>query len=79
MSILADFEAPFLRGDVNADGEFNVADAVLLQKWLSNLTDEELANWKAADLCEDRKLNVFDVCMMKHELQMSGEVQETVG
>lgn len=71
MSILADFETSFLRGDVNADGKFNSADVVLLQKWLSNFTGEELTNWIAADLCEDKKLNVFDVCMMRSELQIS--------
>ncbi len=27
-------DVPVLMGDVNADGSFNVADVVLLQKWL---------------------------------------------
>lgn len=55
-------------GDVNNDGKFNITDIVLLQKWLLAVPDAELANWKAADLCEDRILNVFDLCMMKREL-----------
>lgn len=25
-------------------------------------------NWKAADLCEDDRLDVFDLCMMKRML-----------
>ena len=55
-------------GDVNADGQFTVADAVLLQKWLLAVPDTKLVNWKAADLCEDGRLDVFDLCLMKRML-----------
>ena len=55
-------------GDVNDDGEFNVSDVVLLQKWLLAVPDTHLANWKAVDFCNDNKLNVFDLCLMKREL-----------
>ena len=54
--------------DVNSDGKFSIADVVLLQKWLISAPDTELADWKAADLCEDDKLDVFDLCLMKKEL-----------
>lgn len=57
-----------LVGDVNVDGTFNISDAVLLQKWLLAVPDTHLANWKAADMCEDNKLDVFDLCMMKSKL-----------
>ena len=57
-----------VKGDVNADGKFTIADVVLLQKWLINTPDTHLADWKNGDLCEDGKLNVFDLCMMKREL-----------
>lgn len=57
-----------VRGDVNADGEFNIADVVALQKWLLAVPDAKLNNWKAGDLCEDDMLNVFDLCVMKKEL-----------
>lgn len=59
---------PFLNGDVNADGLFNVSDVVLLQKWLLAVPDTHLENWRSADLCEDNKLDVFDLCLMKREL-----------
>ena len=59
---------PYLMGDVNNDGEFNVADVVLLQKWLLAVPDTHLANWKAVDFCNDNVLNVFDLCLMKREL-----------
>ena len=55
-------------GDVNDDGLFNVADAVLLQKWILAVPNTELANWKAADFCDDDRLDVFDLCLMKQTL-----------
>ena len=61
-------EEPEVACDVNMDGSFNVADVVLLQKWLLAVPDTHLPNWKAADLYEDDKLNVFDLCLMKRAL-----------
>ncbi|MDE5754457.1 MAG: hypothetical protein K2H89_07955 [Oscillospiraceae bacterium] len=55
-------------GDCNGDGNFDVADIVLLQKWLLAVPNTHLADWKAADLCEDGRLNIFDLCMMKRLL-----------
>lgn len=57
-----------VRGDVNADGKFNISDAVTLQKWLLADPDAKIADWKAGDLCEDGKLDVFDFVIMKREL-----------
>ncbi|MGN0580325.1 MAG: CotH kinase family protein [Ruminococcus sp.] len=66
MSIQANFgEQQRIKGDVNADGEFNIADVVLMQKWLLAVPDVSLADWKAGDLCEDDIINVFDLCLMK--------------
>ena len=58
----------FLMGDVNEDGSFGISDVVLLQKWLLGVPDTHLANWKAADFCEDNKLDVFDLTLMKRAL-----------
>jgi hypothetical protein len=58
-------------GDVNADGVFNVADVVLLQKWLLGVPDTKLANWKAGNFYSDNRLDVFDLCLMKRELLKS--------
>ena len=57
-----------VKGDVNMDVKFDIADVVLLQKWLLAVPDTKLANWKAADLCEDGRLDVFDLCLMKRML-----------
>ena len=55
-------------GDINGDGEFNVADAVMLNKYLLGGSCEELSEWQNADLCADGKLDSFDLCMMKKKL-----------
>lgn len=60
-----------IMGDVNADGEFSVADVVLMQKWLLAFPDTHLADWKAGDLCADGRLNVLDLCLMKRALVQS--------
>ena len=55
-------------GDCNADGKFSVADVALLQKWILNMPDTHLENWKAADICLDDTVDVFDLCLMKQML-----------
>ncbi|MDE6501482.1 MAG: leucine-rich repeat protein [Ruminococcus sp.] len=61
-------EKESVSGDVNNDGKFNIADAVMLQKYLLNVPEIKLDNWKSADLCGDGRLDVFDLCMMKKML-----------
>lgn len=62
-----------LIGDVNKDGVFDVADLVLVQKWLLGDGDTELADWKAADFCADDRLDAFDMCLMRQKLVVSEE------
>lgn len=57
-----------VKGDVNADGKFTVADVVLFKKWLDTAPNAELSDWKAADFCEDEILNLFDLNLMKSKL-----------
>ena len=54
--------------DVNVDGQFNISDLVTFQKWLLATLDTELVDWRAADLCEDNRLDVFDLCLMRQKL-----------
>lgn len=58
--------AETVRGDVNADGKFNIADAVMMQKWI--LGSGELTDWKAGDLIADKRIDVFDFIIMKQML-----------
>jgi fibronectin type 3 domain-containing protein len=55
-------------GDVNIDGEFNISDAVLLQKYLLNTYTFTKEQWELADMTGDGKVNVFDLCLMKNKL-----------
>ena len=60
--------AESIMGDVNADGAFTAADAVLLQKWLLAVPDARLVNWKAGDFCGDSRLDTHDLSGMKRAL-----------
>ncbi|MCQ2417643.1 MAG: carbohydrate-binding protein, partial [Oscillospiraceae bacterium] len=55
-------------GDCNADGKFTIADAVMLQQWILAVHDAKLTDWKAADLCEDDIIDIFDFVAMKRML-----------
>lgn len=57
-----------IEGDVNADGALSVIDDILLQKWLLAIPGAALTDWKAADLCEDNIINVFDLHLLKRML-----------
>ena len=38
------------------------------QKWLLAIPDAMLVDWKAADMCEDNRIDVFDLCLLKRKL-----------
>ncbi|MCM1133417.1 MAG: DUF6055 domain-containing protein [Ruminococcus flavefaciens] len=52
-----------LMGDVNLDGEVNVADAVMLQNWL--MKSGEITDWQNGDLVSDGRLDVLDMIEMR--------------
>ena len=66
--IAAEGDISSVRGDINADGRLDVADLVLLNKWLLGVHDTQLPDWKAGDLCDDGRLDVFDLVLMRREL-----------
>ncbi|MCI5910643.1 MAG: glycosyl hydrolase family 8 [Oscillospiraceae bacterium] len=55
-------------GDVNSDGEFNIADIICLQKWLLVIDDTQNIDLKSADICEDNLINVSDLSLLKQKL-----------
>lgn len=65
---------PVNTGDINADGKVNLADVVLLQKWLLGIPETKLADWQAGDLYTDGVLNGFDLCLLRHTVTSSGNV-----
>ena len=52
-------------GDVNQDGAVDVADVVLLQKYLVRKTTLTAVQGKAADYQEDNVVNVTDLLVLK--------------
>lgn len=52
-----------LLGDVNADGKVNIADVVMLQKFL--IGTGTLKSWKNADLYTDQSIDSFDMVLMR--------------
>lgn len=52
-----------IEGDANNDGVVNIADAVMLQKWL--LGSGSLYNWQNVDLCKDERIDVFDLAVLR--------------
>ena len=67
-------EPPAISGDINADGKANLADVVLLQKWLLGIPETKLADWQAGDLYADGVLNGFDLCLLRHTVTSSGNI-----
>lgn len=55
-----------IEGDCNADGNLNVSDVVLLQKYL--VKNGTLTDWHAADMNSDGTVNVFDMVILKRRL-----------
>ncbi len=60
------------KGDVNLDGNVNVADLVKLQKYVSGF-EAELKSWRAADTCNDKNLNVYDLIVLRQILANSAK------
>lgn len=52
-----------INGDCNDDGVINIADAVMLQRFL--IGNSTLTNWKNADLCKDERIDSFDMVLMR--------------
>ncbi len=52
-----------VKGDVNSDGLFNIADIVTAQQFL--LGNGSLPCWQAGDLCEDDHFDAFDLALMR--------------
>lgn len=55
-----------LIGDVDADGDVDIADAVMMQKWL--LGNGELTDWVAGDINEDGRIHAVDLSLLKQIL-----------
>ncbi len=52
-------------GDTNGDGDFTIADMVIVQKHIMGKKTAILSDWKSADLYEDGKIDVYDFIVMR--------------
>ena len=57
-----------IKGDVNADGSFNIADVVAMQNWLLGRKNMKSFDRKAADMLSDDILDAFDLSLMRSML-----------
>lgn len=57
-----------VKGDINGNGSFEIADIVLTQSWMLSRPGVRLANWKAGDLNSDNKLDAYDLTLMRRLL-----------
>lgn len=55
-----------LKGDVNADGAVNIADAVAMVKFLAE--SGSLTDWQAGDLNDDGRIDAVDLTLLKRIL-----------
>lgn len=58
-------ETTSMIGDINQDGLINTADAVFLQRYLLNIADFSEAQWNAADIHNDKKVNGLDLAALR--------------
>ena len=55
-----------VRGDVDANGRFETADIVMMQRFL--LADGSLTDWTAGDFDENGRIHAVDLTLMKQEM-----------
>lgn len=55
-------------GDSNGDGDFTIADVVILQKYIMGKKTAKLSDWRNVDLCEDGKIDVYDFIVMRENI-----------
>ena len=64
-------------GDVNADEELNILDAILMQKYLLCMEALTAEQCSAADLNGDGCVDVFDLALLKRELLKTDDGEES--
>lgn len=57
-----------VQGDVNVDTKPDIADVVIVQKWLLGGRNIKLNDWEGADFTQDGQIDAFDLVLMKGSL-----------
>lgn len=58
--------ASSIKGDLNSDGNVNIADAVLLQKYLLGSVEFSESQYQDADMDDDNYVNSLDMVLMRN-------------
>ena len=56
------------KGDINNDGDINIADAVVLKSFLHAKKNSILVDWNAADLNSDSSVDAYDMISMRKKI-----------
>jgi|GEM_PF-1790811 hypothetical protein len=62
------FEKIEQSGDLNVDGEFNVADLVMMSRFIKGMTSLDEAQTKSADLNGDGNVDIFDMVEFRKKI-----------
>lgn len=57
-----------IKGDINFDGRINIADAVLLQRYILGTTRLDRMPYHRADMDRDGVVDVFDMVLMRKKI-----------
>ncbi|MBQ8296553.1 MAG: dockerin type I repeat-containing protein [Ruminococcus sp.] len=69
-----------ISGDINTDGGFSIADIAMAQKYLLRGAEIKEAGFRNADMNSDGSVDVFDMCLMRSQIQQScAKITQTVG
>ena len=62
----------YMKGDINGDCNVNIADGVLLQKWLLYVPNTEFTFYDNADMDANYKIDIYDLILLKEKIADSG-------
>ena len=62
-----EYNSHIVRGDVDKNGSLEIADLILMQKWILSQPNTVLADWQAGDMDGSGRLNAVDLALMKRE------------
>lgn len=60
-------DTPYIAGDLNDNGSVDIADMVILKKWLLGV-NTNISDYRTADLSNDGTINTLDLCILKKML-----------
>lgn len=70
-------QAEYILGDADLNGEINIIDATLIQKYIADITQFESSQLKVADVTEDKNISIDDATdIQKYLVGLSSKLGE---